>query len=255
MKKILLAGMAFAATVANPALAADMRAPVLKAPAPAPYYSWTGCYIGGGGGYGMWNQDVVEFDGGVADTVKQTGGGRGWFGTVQAGCDYQVSSSWVIGVFGDSDFSSIKGTPHFAVDAAGNEKEKWAWSVGGRIGYVIAPQVLTYVSGGYRAAHFGRVDLFDEFVPSSSLNRSVPAHTYTGWFIGSGFEYGLSWFPGLFWKTEYRFAQFGADRLTEIVTSTGAATTTSFDSKKFEQTIRSELVWRFNWGGPVRASY
>ena len=34
MKKILLAGMAFAAMVASPALAADMRAPVLKAPAP-----------------------------------------------------------------------------------------------------------------------------------------------------------------------------------------------------------------------------
>ena len=78
MKKILLAGVACAAIVASPALAADMRAPVLKAPAPTPYYSWTGCYIGGGGGYGMWNQDVVEFDRGVADTVKQTGGGRGW---------------------------------------------------------------------------------------------------------------------------------------------------------------------------------
>jgi len=45
-----------------------------------------GCYIGGGGGYGMWNQDIVEFERGVQDTVKQTGGGRGWFGTVQAGC-------------------------------------------------------------------------------------------------------------------------------------------------------------------------
>ena len=73
--------------------------------------------------------------------------------------------------------------------------------------------------------------------------------------MGGGYEYRLDWFPGLFWKTEYRFAQFGADRLTEIVTSTGAATTTSFDSKKFEQTIRSELVWRFNWGGPVVARY
>ena len=238
--------------IASPAVAADMARPVMKAPMAAPVMSWTGCYIGAGGGYGMWNQDVVEFVSGVPGTVTQTGGGRGWFGTAQVGCDYQLSSNWVIGAFGDWDFMDIKGTPHFAVDAAGNEKERWAWSVGARLGYLIAPHVLTYVSGGYREAHFDRVDLFNEFLPTSSLDRSIPAHSYTGWFIGSGFEYGLSWFPGLFLKTEYRYAQFSADRLTEFVTSTGAATTTSFDSKKFEQTIRTELVWRFNWG---RAAY
>jgi outer membrane immunogenic protein len=244
MKKFLLS--AVAVLIVSPAVAADMGLP-RKAPPMAPVHSWTGCYIGGGGGYGMWNQDVVEFANGVADTVTQTGGGRGWFGTAQVGCDYQFSSNWVIGAFGDWDFMDIKGTPHFAVGAAGNEKERWAWSAGARLGYLIAPHVLTYVSGGYREAHFDRIDLFDEAL-TGSLDRSIPAHSYTGWFFGGGFEYGLSWAPGLFLKTEYRYAQFGADRLTEFVTSTGAATTTTFDSKKFEQTVRTELVWRFNWG-------
>jgi len=27
------------------------------------------------------------------------------------------------------------------------------------------------------------------------------------------------------------------------------------DSEKFVQTIRTELVWKWNWGGPVRAAY
>jgi outer membrane immunogenic protein len=257
MRKLFSLGISAFATVmlGGAAQAADMP---LKAPPPppAPVYSWTGCYIGAGGGYGMWNQDVVGLDTIAGPfTATQTGGGRGWFGTAQVGCDYQLSSNWVIGAFGDWDFMNIKGNPHFTVDGVGNEKEKWAWSVGGRIGYLIAPQVLTYFSGGFREAHFNQVDLFDEFLPSTRLNLFVPAHTYTGWFLGGGYEYGLSWFPGLFWKTEYRYAQFNSNRLIEHVGTTGLATTTAFDSKKFEQTIRTELVWRFNWGGPLRAAY
>ncbi len=63
MKKIsitgaLVSGAMLGALAVGSAMAADMpvKAPMLmKAPPPA--YSWTGCYIGGGGGYGMWNQD------------------------------------------------------------------------------------------------------------------------------------------------------------------------------------------------------
>ena len=39
-------------------------------------------------------------------------GGKGWFGTVQGGCDYQFKTgSWaiVVGAFGDYDFADIKG--------------------------------------------------------------------------------------------------------------------------------------------------
>jgi outer membrane immunogenic protein len=54
--------------------------------------------------------------------------------------------------------------------------------------------------------------------------------------------------PGLFWKTEYRYAEFSGARLPQVVWSTGLANTNFYDSKKFEQTIRTELVWRFNWG-------
>src|SRR5262249_42313719 len=49
------------ATLTTSVMAADMP---LKAPAPppAPVYNWTGCYVKGGGGYGMWNQDTTGFD-------------------------------------------------------------------------------------------------------------------------------------------------------------------------------------------------
>ena len=49
---------AILALFAGSAMAADMpvKAPMLMK-APPPVYSWTGCYFGGGAGYGMWNQD------------------------------------------------------------------------------------------------------------------------------------------------------------------------------------------------------
>ena len=102
MKKFFL-GTAAAVVLAGPAMAADI--PVRKAPPPAPVavYSWTGCYLGAGGGYGMFNQEtqLVTDPGGTVVAGSTTAGGRGWFGTVQVGCDYQIGSTIVVGVFGD----------------------------------------------------------------------------------------------------------------------------------------------------------
>jgi outer membrane immunogenic protein len=258
MRKLLLSAAAIAALFTGPALSADMPRPVTKAPpAPVAVYNWTGCYVKGGGGYGMWNQDTTAFNNDVRVGSEVRTGGRGWFGTVGGGCDYQLAERWVVGVYGDYDFSNIEGDFSFASGtgtAFGSEKLKSAWAVGGRIGYVLTPAVLTYVSGGFTEARFNRVDLFLPGVPPVAENLSVPRHTFTGWFLGSGFEYNLGWLPGLFWRTEYRFAQYDKDSI-DLVTRTGGATALSVDSEKFVQTIRSELVWRFNWSGPVRAGY
>jgi outer membrane immunogenic protein len=260
MKKLFLAATAIVALAAGSASAADLSRPVYKAaPPPAPVYSWTGCYLGAGGGYGMWNQDEVSLSPGFG-TVTQTGGGRGWFGTVQVGCDYQIASNWVIGAFVDWDFGSIKGNPHFPVDVAGEEKEKWAWGAGGRIGYLVTPQLLTYFAAGYTEAHFDQINQINEFFPGGAPGTIIPSHTYKGWFIGTGYEYALGWFPGLFWKTEYRYADYRSDRLAQTCVSTALCgalgpTGTFYDMHKYVQTVRSELVWRFNWGSPVVAKY
>ena len=119
MKKLVLA-LSVAAAFSAPALAADMAAKAPLTPAPVAYApSWTGCYVGGGWGYGMWNQENVGFDDPIRGlpraqfTDTATSGGRGWLGTVQGGCDYQFPvGSWnfVVGAFGDYDWSSFKGT-------------------------------------------------------------------------------------------------------------------------------------------------
>ena len=61
MRKLLLGVIAVAALVAGPALAADLRArPIYKSPPPVtPYFSWTGCYLGGNVG-GAWAYKSVS---------------------------------------------------------------------------------------------------------------------------------------------------------------------------------------------------
>ena len=241
MKKLAIAVTAVAALTGS-AHAADMPvkarpiAPVVTA------YNWTGCYVGAGGGYGMYNQDISFHTEYLREYLgNETLGGRGWFGTGQVGCDYQVTPSIVIGAFGDGDFSSIKGTFGHVNGGDVDEKLSWSWAVGGRIGWVALPNLLAYVSGGYTQAHFDQIDI--------GSDASFPATTYHGWFLGSGYEYGLSFMPGLFWKTEYRFADYQAETLFEACVSKqqGCDSNDSINSHKYVQTIRSALVYRFNW--------
>jgi outer membrane immunogenic protein len=232
--------------------------PVKAAPAPvAVGYSWTGCYVGVGGGYGMFNQETqYNVAGPVGLTVDN--GGRGWFATVQVGCDYQVGSNIVIGAFGDYDWSDISGTMNtgaFGGGFIGEEKLKSSWAAGGRIGYLPfqSQQLLVYVSGGYTQARFDAVAFTSPFGGAPN-GAGLVKHTYDGWFIGSGYEYQFGWLPiqGLTWKTEYRFADYGSD-LVQLTGFAGPIVGNYLDNHKYVQTIRSELVWRFNFGSPVVA--
>src|SRR4029077_19340617 len=145
MKKILLA-LTVVAALTGSANAADLAArPYTKAPPPiAPVYNWTGFYIFGGGGGGLYSADtsVVHAVNGACTPgialcgFNQTQGGSGWFGTVGAGYDWQFNSTWVAGIFGDGQFGSIRGTiqdqnPFFA----GRENMQDAWAAGVRVGY------------------------------------------------------------------------------------------------------------------------
>ena len=257
MKKLIIASLAGLGLASTSAFAADLP---YKAPPPPPVYSWTGCNINVGGGGGMWNQDQHEFNAAGPTTGDTTIGGRGYLGRVGVGCDYQFGGRYLLGAFADYDFMGVRGniSPVFATPAGatapgnftGTETEIGAWYAGGRLGYLITPTLMTYFDGGYTETRFGGVAL----VPSSGTaagNFILGANTYRGWFIGGGDEYalGLSWLPrGVFWRTEYRFAQYRSANLP-ILTAAGAPTAVSLAASKETQTITSGLVWRFNWGG------
>ena len=158
MKKFLIALSAVAAFTGS-AMAADM-APRTYAKAPPPIMapSWTGFYIFGGIGGGLWNANTFTrfTPGGTALSINQNQGGNGWLGTVGAGYDWQVNPSWVFGIFGDGQFGSLKGTiqdPTF-FSLTSSIKMQDAWAGGARLGYLVAPNVLSYVNGGYSGSHW-----------------------------------------------------------------------------------------------------
>jgi len=264
MKRLLLASLAGLALTSGSALAADMGTPYYKAPPPppAPVASWTGCYINGGVGYGFWNEDHNTQVLGIPITEASNAAGEGWLGRVGAGCDYQVGSSWVIGVFGDYDFMDLNGNvagPLVTLNGE-NEKESAAWAVGGRIGYLVTPALLSYFEGGYTQARFDTVDLLVNVPPSPDSGLDLAARTYSGWFIGGGYEYSLSSIlpvSGLFWRTEYRYASYQRQNVPFLAdpADISLAPLLTESTRPTVQTITSSLVWKFNFGGPIAARY
>jgi outer membrane immunogenic protein len=261
MKKLALALTALAAFTGS-AMAADLAPrPYVKAPAPMMAPSWTGFYIFGGAGGGIWDaNDYSRVTGtGAPLSINQRSGGDGWFGTVGAGYDWQFNGNWVFGVLADGQFGSIKGNitdPSFLI--TGTEKMQDAWAAGARLGYLVAPNVLSYVNGGYTGSHWSGTTLLAAFsgTPSGLHTNSFNVN---GAFIGGGVENNLNIFginsPGWFMKTEYRAAYYGNKNINEIVDVTNLPFGRDIAFKPFVQTISTSLVYRFNWTGPVVAKY
>jgi outer membrane immunogenic protein len=275
MKKLILALTAVAA-FSGSAVAADLaaRPAYTKAPMMAePVYNWTGFYIFGGAGGGTWDADTFTVNPTTGNCVlcaHQKQGGDGWFGTVGAGYDWQFNHSWVAGIFADGQFGSLKGSisdagPFFV----GNEKLKDTWAVGVRLGYLIAPNVYSYVNAGYTGSDWSGTTM----ALAQTVNTTpfvTPSFSRQGWFVGGGVENNLNIFgisaPGWFMKTEYRMAYYDGINLTDSVPG-GAATIivpnlgafanpqNSIHFKPDVQTISTSLVYRFNWGGPLVAKY
>ena len=141
----------------------------------------------------------------------------------------------------------------------GYEKLSSQWSAGGRVGVLVTPSLLTYFSAGYTEAHFNGSNLQNNILALGPIGAATPfsigSRNYHGYFLGAGDEYALNFLPGLFWKTEYRFSDLDTGTNPVRIAATGAPTIFSNDSHKYVHTVRSELVYRFNWGGPVVAKY
>jgi len=278
MKKMALAVTAFAA-LSGQAFAADMAVKAARPMAPpVAVTNWTGCSLSGGLGYQFdrvrhetWGSSVP-----VLRTQDSDSSLTGWYGTVGAGCDYQFNSRWVFGVFGDYTFSDdVRGDYLVRLTgpgdvAVGRLKNDWSWAIGGRLGYLVAPNVLTYVNGGYTQTHFTGVALYDR-LSNGGLDTGIrlSGRTLDGVFVGTGFEYGLDWLPGLFLRSEGRASWFqNRDAVVSCAPGVGtvcggggfAPGIVGFNRDARHDIItyaaKTELVYRFNWGkSPVVAKY
>ena len=181
-KTILAAALAATLGACATAQAADLNSggSLKDAPMYMPASTWTGFYLGAGGGGGATSSDV-KLDIGKNNLVDANGiGGMGGFGTVQIGYDRQLDQHFVAGVFADYDFASIDSKVSFIngkLSLPFNLTD--TWTVGGRVGYLVNTNTLVYGLAGYTEAHF-------------DLPKGTSNSTFSGWTAGAGIETALA---------------------------------------------------------------
>jgi outer membrane immunogenic protein len=117
---------------------------------------------------------------------------------------------------------------------------------------------MTFISGGWTETRFDQAPFFNLNTPAGvPAGISASAQTFDGWFIGGGYEYRIpwAWASGLYWRTEYRFAQYEAADVPFFVTATGAANGFGQHQTPSVQTVTTSLVWKFNWAAPGMAHW
>ncbi|HZN31195.1 MAG TPA: outer membrane beta-barrel protein [Xanthobacteraceae bacterium] len=253
MRKFLLVTAALVA-LADPAMAADLRArPVYKAPpAPPPVqFSWTGCSVGGHVG-GLWarkdwsDRSISFVPGEPIPSFGQSFGGHdadGWLGGVQAGCDYQLGGGIVIGIQGDYSWTDAKGSnvnlvAPFITDQT---RIKSLATVTGRLGYAWE-RFLGYVKGGGAWER-------DEYAITTATSVDTAAETRRGWTIGVGGEYAFT--NSLSGFAEYNYYDFRSRDLTFTTTPLGSFIA---NIKETKSVARAGLNVRFGgWAAPAAA--
>jgi outer membrane immunogenic protein len=212
-----IACVAFAVT--QIASAADLPRKAPAAPPPPPVYTWTGCYIGANIG-GAWSRQTGDFAAvpavvQVPGTIDQNDSSV--IGGVHLGCNYQFDPRFVVGVEGDWSWTGLNGSgsapnilaPAGPVLATGginmSSDTKWIASLRGRLGWVVMPQTMIYVTGGAAWAKTNYTG-FNAATTGNGFTAVSFGNTNSGWVVGGGAEYMLT--PNWFVRAEYLYYQF-----------------------------------------------
>jgi outer membrane immunogenic protein len=252
--------------------------PMKAAPAPVPYYSWSGFYLGGNIGYSVGSdrsQATVNFTGANPSTNLPGGDTAvtpaGAIGGVQIGYNWQGGPNWLAGFEADFQGSAQKATSCLLVclDVPGallqnlttTQSLDYFGTVRGRFG-VVDRGNLFYVTGGGAYGHVNHAIEFRDAsftAPTFSFDGSASTtENKFGWVVGAGIESSLggNWTA----KVEYLYMDLGstATTLNGTLPAVGAnpaqpftfATTTNIR----DNIVRAGLNYRFGpSAGPVSA--
>jgi outer membrane immunogenic protein len=184
MRRIVLAlASALSVGTIQSASAADIPAPIYKAPPAAVVVrNWTGCYIGGNGGYGWGHKDFIDVQGVLGDLGSHTA--EGGVAGGQVGCDYQTGP-WVFGIRGMFDWADMTGShTDLASATIYNTRVKSFETAVGRVGYTLLPNTLAYALGGFAWVQDRHTLTTLAGVETASANVSR-----TGYTVGGGLEH------------------------------------------------------------------
>lgn len=221
-----------------------------------------------------------------------TGGSAGFIGGGQIGYNYQpgfAGDSLLVGL--EADIQGVAGLagagnsltnvpvygPNVFNDAisgvfAARKSLDYLGTVRGRLGYIVAPTLLVYGTGGlaYGGVNLGVAGVQSLNPPYAGFVLSGPgaanfSDTRAGWTAGGGVEW--MFMRGWSAKVEYLYYDLGSIRAnlggtTSTLTGAGAAdglkwaTATQAVARFNGNIVRAGVNYHFNWGGePVVASY
>jgi outer membrane immunogenic protein len=157
-------------------------------------------------------------------------GGEGIHGEVTAGYDYMLSPRFLLGGLVDFHAGDIK----TSLDVGGFDasiKESYGFDAGLRVGYLLTPNTLGYVLGGYSWQKF-KLDTNAGF--DLDWDQS-------GYFVGGGIETAIN--SNWTIKTEYRYTRFGTkdDLLADFGVPAGVV-----DLDTSRHTFQVAANYRFN---------
>jgi high affinity Mn2+ porin len=185
--------------LADPALAADFP---VKAPALRAVYDWTGFYVGGHFGYGGGSLGAGTHplpEQGVFFPTSVTG----LIGGYQVGYNRQLTNRVVLGIEGDSSFTSPLDGPALGrmPPSAFNTTLDYIGTVRGRIGYAF-DRLLPYATFGFAWGH--------THAEINDGSGAIIGHYQPGWTAGLGLEFAVSgnWSA----KLEYDYVDLSRQR-------------------------------------------
>ena len=253
MRKILL-GVAAAALIAGPAVAADMP---VKAIAPLPAamaYNWSGFYSASGLGSAWWDikgDYLAPFLGNHHDTTatrflySSMVGAQYQWGNVVLGVEGAYN-----GLYGKSYGTNLSGTSDcFAASAnlTCSSRVDGIWTAGGRLGYAW-DRLMVFGAGGYADGH-----LYTQTTVTATGNVSTQTDArHSGWYAGGGFEYFVTkfWMSDLILGAEYQHIDLGT--VTHVDLLTGIP---SRDMHATVDVVRARIVFKWTPAGGVVARY
>jgi outer membrane immunogenic protein len=261
MMKLTVAA-AVVLALAGAAQAADMP---LKAPPPAPAYSWSGWYVGINGG-GAWSSSSSGTFSGSPDTAiffannefptSLPVSGSGAFGGLQTGYNWQLTPSWLIGVETDIQLGNYAGSAVAAPAPTGgfvpfatqvSQQSTWFGTLRARLGWLATQTLLVYGTGGLA---YGQTET-DTTTVASGFNLGTCPVSFTcatgtassnrsGWAAGGGLEWMFA--PHWTLRAEYLYLDLGTQSVTATTISTFTPPVTFTATSTFHENIARAAI-------------
>lgn len=197
-------------------------APVLAQDAPQ---AFNGPFVGIQGGWQQDRQSLELNNSGVISSASQSKSGFGYGG--QIGYDFRLSPTVVLGA--EVDLTGRTGRSNIGGTAGYDLKQGRTIAATARLGYLVQPEGLLYVRGGYSNARFTLSDA----TGSDSTNRD-------GYQIGVGYEQQLR--QNVSARVEYAYSGYGRTNVFDLAQNIGA---TDANVKYTRNAVTAGLNFRF----------